>query len=298
MIINGKEWPITIIIICSLLGSLLLFIAWGTLFGVFDPESPTSENIKGGALLIFLATIFLFPIYEVIRKNIFGKNTLSDNAVAAYSKALAELPTDPLELRKKRILATIKILIFIVFIITPIIWPKRPTYEYSTNSLTLMWLVIFPLFSIRWKSIISFDFKKILGIGRTFLSACLVVYLFFYIEIAQSYLNTETKKLNVSIESVTRDARGGGKGSFSSCSQRVSVKNSEKIRKDFCAGALRKHNLVDGDVAYIDNGNATMYISEGWLGSVVDSITWVPTYTQADREWSVKEQKFIYYDDK
>ena len=219
--------------------------------------------------MLLLATICLFPVYEVIRKNIFNKKTYFEKYREQLENAQAKLPTDKHKLKKEKIKATIYICLFIGYILTPIIWPHYPTYEFSNNTIILLWLILFPAIWINWSAFVKLNFKKIFTFGRFFLSALSVGIFFLYIEIIQSYINTDHKEINVEINSVDK----GGRSIFS-CKQRVSLTNQQNIKAHFCIDNLSSHNLIKGDSIYIENGNAVLKTRHGWLGTVVDSILW------------------------
>lgn len=287
-----KKWPILLLYLL-VVGLLLLFLSWGSFFGIFTPETPLSENIKGGAMMLLLSILFLFPVYEAIQKNIFNKKTYLERYREQLAKAQAELPTDKHKLKKQKIKATIYICLFISYILTPIIWPHYPTYEFSNNTIILLWLMLFPAIWINWSAVVKLNFKNTFTFGRFFLSAFSVAIFFLYIEIIQSYINTDYKEINAEINSVGRGGR-----TILSCNQRVSLTNQQNIRKNFCIDNLSSHNLINGDVIYIENGNAVLKIRHGWLGTVVDSILWKQKYTASDRKWLREEKRFIYYGNK
>jgi len=267
---DKEKLPILLVIFLLLLGGLLLFGAIGTFFGVFDPESPPMQNLKDGLVLLVCSMLILYAVFEKLLKKTFAKKRPSTQPYRA--PLIFRLSDDP---KKQKIIATLIIIIFIAFIFIPILWVTRPTYEYSNNALILMWLITFPLLAFNWRAIFQLKIKHSTSFARFLLSACAVGYLFFYLEIIQSEMNFKEKEIKVTIIRVTEDNRGGSR-SFSSCDQRVSVKDALNYRQDFCADHLLEHNLFEGDVAYTDNGHATLSLSEGWLGLVVDSIIWHP----------------------
>jgi len=262
---DKERLPVLLTIFLLLLGGLLLFGAIGTFFGVFDPESPPMQNLKDGLVLLVCSLLILFAVFEKALKKRFTKKR---SASQPYRAPLIFRLSD--NAKTQKIIATFIILLFIAFIMIPINWTVRPTYQYSNNALIVMWLIIFPLIAFDWHSAIKYKFKDLFKTGRFFLSACLVGYLFFYIGIIQSEFNVKEKELAVTIVKVSSNSDDDF------CWQRATVKDAGNYRQDFCIDDLLEHNLVNGDTAYIDNGKATLSLSEGWFGSVVDVIIWHP----------------------
>ena len=262
---DKEKLPILLVIFLLLLGGLLLFASIGTFFGVFDPESPPMQNLKDGLVLLVCSLLILFAVFEKALKKRFTKKRTSSQP---YRTPLIFRLSDNAKTQKT--IATLLLLLFIAFIMIPISWTIRPTYQYSNNALILMWLVIFPLIAFDWQAAFKYKFKDLFKVGRFLLSACIVGYLFFYIEIIQSEFNFKEKELDVTIVNVSSNSDDDY------CWQRATVKDAENYRQDFCIDDLLEHNLVNGDTAYIDNGKATLSLSEGWFGSVVDVITWHP----------------------
>lgn len=159
----------------------------------------------------------------------------------------------------------------------------------------MLWVVIFPALVLSMRNIPNKsknkNHKKILVSSRWLLSAFLTFYLSFYVEILANYTNVEFTEFVVNIETV-RNQRGG----LGRCNEKVRGTDVTEMSFSFCIDNVN-NNLVRGNVAYIDDGQAILKGRDGWVGVIVDSITWNKQYTVEDRIWSVQEQKHIYKDE-
>lgn len=283
---KNNKWPIYLLF-QLIIGVILLLLVLFEVSEIFSSSQPERQidSIKGAAMMLLLAVVCLFPVYEVFRKNIYGKKTYYEKFTSQYIAAREALPNNKAKLKVKKIKATGLIALFIIIMFAPFFWPHSPTYKFSNNTLILLWLIIFPTIWINWRSLTNLDIKNIFTFPKFFLSLLLIIILVFYIEIIQSYINVNENEIYVDIREVD---------SSRSCKKRVDVKDHNGIQEDFCADNLKYNNLVKGIIIYIDNGDSVLKVREGWFGTVVDSITWRPTYSSYDRRWLKDKKKFIY----
>lgn len=120
--------------------------------------------------------------------------------------------------------------------------------------------------------------------------ALFTLYLLFYVEVLANYTNINFAEFVVNIDNVRHKGRVLGR-----CNRKVSGADATGLSFSFCIDNV-SNNLVKGNVAYIDDGQAILKVRAGWIGVVVDSVTWDQQYTVEDRIWSVQEQKYIYKD--
>ena len=98
----------------------------------------------------------------------------------------------------------------------------------------------------------------------------------------------------VTLYATIKTVRTNYRSAWVGCRRGASLKDEFSKAHGVCLDDIR-HNLVVGNVAYIDDGEAQLKVRHGWLGTVVDEITWLRRYTSRDRVWSVEEQKYIYF---
>ena len=254
-------------IVKVLAGALFLFLGAGSLFGIFEPETRLTDRLIPSAIFIGLSLIFFYPLIEKYIKK--GKSYGSKNSTPNIEKNTYILNV----LNKYNISPAYLFIPFILFIFLPIIWSRAPTYQYSTSLLLLLWGIVFPFFAILWKELFKLNFKNAFNFNKIILSGFFSIYLLFYIDIAMNYINVKKHNIEVTILSVLSDPYNKY-ANLGRCESRVSVKNNENYRDDFCVDNIESDNLTHGDIAYSNNNNATLSLRVSWLGSVVDTIYW------------------------
>ena len=276
-----------------LIGVFTLFIGIFELFGLLNENEPVSYRIKNSIIFFIISLICFFPVYETINKNIFGKKTWVDIAKDVVNIQISLLLRDEQKLKLARIKSIIFASIFSLFIFTPIFFPRliniKPIFSFSLMSISLIWFICYPaLVSAMWnlpKKAFNEDHRKMLQTVRFFLPALVSAYLFLYLEILGHYNNKVEIEFEVNIISLSN--------SDTSCNRRVSVHDKTGAMFGFCTDNIR-NNLVNGNVAYIDDNVAVLRGRIGWVGTVVDSVIWHQQYTINDRIWSIEKQKYIY----
>ncbi len=93
------HWSIKIALYL-IIGLVSLILATATVFNVFETNELTSDRIKTSFVLYVIAAVCLFPVYEAIRKYIYGKKTWNDIASEVLEHAVANLPKNPHEQKK------------------------------------------------------------------------------------------------------------------------------------------------------------------------------------------------------
>lgn len=278
-----------------LLGIVLLFVSALIVTGEIFGDEVLSYRIKVFIVIFVLGVLILAFSIEPVSKRL--------------SKTWDEI-LDEIRTHKNQKTVNIKtgwVVPFALFfsilgyILLPDIISRENIYLRSDNWYYLVWLGFFPVgLMVMFFFFPVYSYKKHkykIQLIKIVFVAFLVAFSGQYATIIQDHINKEEFGTDVIIIAThTRSCVGEGRifCRLFRCKLSAEVKDLKNVRHSFCIDSL-KHNLVEGNVAYIDNGDAHIVGREGWLGVVVDSIWWKPQYTDADRYWSVEKQKHIYY---
>jgi len=199
--------------------------------------------------------------------------------------------------RKARIKAIIKSTVFCAYIVGAHAFTKNNIYEYSDNVNIFLWAVMFPVFYVlyMWR-ILKAKYEKhvkLLGMLGIFLAAFLVTPLMFYFDIVTNETEGVTSYRDMTIKRVNLSSCNGDKTCL--CEYKITLLDKRNKSNTICLAPVNFGFLHNGDVPYIDDGDATVGIVENKFGSYIKSIKWYQKYNSTHRKWSVKDQKYYYF---
>lgn len=285
-----------------LLGCFLAALTFVIVADLPESGSPLSDRLLVGGIITFMTLLAFAPAFELVRSRLTGSTKslwaeMNEMIWGRVAREKIKLANESPEYRRKaRIKSIITISIFCGYILGAHWFTKNNIYEFSDATNMVLWAVIFPVLSILFVyRIIKKKYEKHVGLFialMIFFAAFMITPLMFYLDIIINKTGGVHVTHQVTIESVDLSACDGSNTCL--CDEKISVHDQDRKLHSVCLKHVSFGTLLDGDVAYIDDGKATIELVVNQFGSYVKGIVWHRKYNSTDRQWSVEDQKYYY----
>src|SRR5262249_25413303 len=110
-----------------------------------DMGMKLSDSAVASGVFLFVAFIFLYPVFEAVRMNVFHRRKMILNEMTDEMRAHAYVPKSEEETRRAVRIFSIGVAVFIAYMLGAILLRRDNAYSFSPALESVVWLVIFPL---------------------------------------------------------------------------------------------------------------------------------------------------------